>query len=74
MPTLALHGGGYLDTIDEQVNGVFFAEPTVAALRAAITSSRDRAWDADAIRRHAEAFSEERFHERLRAEVARFLD
>jgi len=74
VPTLALRGGGYLDTIDEQVNGVFFAEPTVAALRAAISSSRTRAWDADAIRRHAEAFSEERFHERLRAEVARFLD
>ena len=74
VPTLALHGGGYLDTIDEEVNGVFFAEPTVEALRGAITSARDRAWDADAIRAHADAFSEERFHERVRAEVSRFLD
>ncbi|WP_404392291.1 glycosyltransferase [Humibacillus xanthopallidus] len=74
VPTLALHGGGYLDTIDEAVNGVFFAEPTVDAVRAAITSARDRGWDAAAIRAHAEAFSEERFRERLRAEVSRFLD
>src|SRR6478735_10226823 len=42
VPTLALHGGGYLDTIDEQVNGVFFDEPTVAALRGAISTSRTR--------------------------------
>ncbi len=27
VPTLALRGGGYLDTIDEHVNGAFFAEP-----------------------------------------------
>ncbi|GAA2168242.1 glycosyltransferase involved in cell wall biosynthesis [Humibacillus xanthopallidus] len=74
VPTLALHAGGYLDTIDEQVNGLFFEEPTVGAVREAITTTRDRAWSHEAIRAHAEAFSEERFHERIRAEVSRFLD
>jgi glycosyltransferase involved in cell wall biosynthesis len=74
VPTLALRGGGYLDTIDEQVNGAFFAEPTVEAVRAAITAARDRSWSPDAIRAHARAFSEERFHERIRTEVSRFLD
>ena len=73
MPTLALRGGGYLDTIDEHVNGAFFDEPTVDAVRAAVAAARDRAWDPDAIRAHAEAFSEERFHERIRAEVDRML-
>ena len=74
VPTLALRGGGYLDTIDEQVNGIFFDAPTAPAIRAAVTAARTREWDAAAIRSHAEAFSEERFHERLRAEVSRFLD
>jgi glycosyltransferase involved in cell wall biosynthesis len=74
VPTLALRGGGYLDTIDEQVNGVFFEEPTAPAVRAAITAARDRPWRPDAIRAHAEGFSEARFHERIRAEVSRFLD
>ena len=73
VPTLALHGGGYLDTIDEQVNGVFFAEPTAPAVRAAITAARDRPWSPDAIRAHAGAFSEERFHERIRDQVALLL-
>ncbi|GAA2493524.1 hypothetical protein GCM10009858_34400 [Terrabacter carboxydivorans] len=70
VPTLALHAGGYLDTIDEGVNGSFFEEPTVSAVRAAVVAARDRAWDAEAIRAHADQFSEARFHERIRAAVA----
>lgn len=70
VPTLALHAGGYLDTIDERVNGTFFEEATAAAVRAAVVADRGRAWDAAAIRAHAEHFSEERFNERIRAEVA----
>jgi hypothetical protein len=33
-----------------------------------------RAWDAAAIRAHAERFSEAHFRERIRAEVDRFLE
>ncbi len=73
-PTLALHAGGYLDTIDERVNGTFFEQPTVEEVRAAIVTGRDRAWDAAAIRAHAERFSEAHFRERIRAEVDRFLE
>ncbi|WP_330476593.1 glycosyltransferase [Terrabacter sp. C0L_2] len=73
VPTLALHAGGYLDTIDESVNGVFFEEPTTEAVRAAVVAARDRAWDASAIRAHADQFSEARFHERIRSEVERLL-
>ncbi|WP_020144759.1 glycosyltransferase [Terracoccus sp. 273MFTsu3.1] len=74
VPTLALHAGGYLDTVDEKVNGTFFEEPTPAAVRAAVVAGRDRAWDAAAIRTHAEHFSEAHFRERIRAEVDRFLE
>ena len=73
VPTLALRAGGYLDTIDEGVNGAFFAEPTVASARAAIVADRDRRWEATAIRAHAAQFSEARFRERMRAEVDRLL-
>jgi glycosyltransferase involved in cell wall biosynthesis len=71
VPTLALHGGGYLDTIDPDVNGAFFATPTVAEVRAAVVSARERSWDPAAVRDHADRFSEARFAERLRAEVGR---
>ena len=71
VPSLALRAGGYLDTIDEHVNGTFFAAATPDAVRAAIVGDRRSTWDADAIRGHASRFSEARFHDRIRAEVAR---
>lgn len=73
VPTLALHAGGYLDTIDEDVNGMFFEAPTAEAVRAAVVAARDRAWDTEAIRAHAERFSEARFHASIRGEVERLL-
>ena len=73
VPTLALHGGGYLDTIDERVNGTFFETPTVEDLRGAVLANRERHWDADAIREHAAHFSEHRFRERIQNEVDRLI-
>lgn len=72
-PTLALRAGGYLDTIAEGVSGAFFDRPTAADIRAAIEANRGRAWDEDAIRRHADTFSEVRFRERLVDEVDRLM-
>ncbi len=68
-PTLALRGGGYLDTVIEGINGTFFDEPTPAAISAAVNGDRATVWDAEAIRRHTERFSEERFQRRVREEV-----
>lgn len=73
-PTLALRAGGFLDTIAEGVNGAFFEEPSVAAIREAVLANRGREWDAAAIRRHVDAFSPENFVERLRAEVDRLTE
>jgi glycosyltransferase involved in cell wall biosynthesis len=70
-PTLALRAGGYLDTVAPGLSGAFFEEPTAEAIRGAVVAARERRWDADAIRAHSDAFSEERFRERLRAEVER---
>ncbi|WP_068397004.1 glycosyltransferase [Kribbia dieselivorans] len=68
-PTLALRAGGYLDTIDDSVNGAFFGAATPAAIRAAVIDNRDRLWQPGAITAHAERYSEERFVAELRREV-----
>ena len=73
VPTVALRAGGYLDTVDEDVNGQFFAEPTAADLRAAIVAARGRRFDSEAVRAHAAQFSEPVFHERLRRHVEQVL-
>lgn len=71
-PTAALHAGGYLDTIAPQVSGVFFDEPSPAAVEEGISSLLAAKWDAEAIRVHAEAFGKVRFKERLRYVVDEF--
>lgn len=73
VPTVALHAGGYLDTIDPEVNGLFFERPTVAAVREALADATARAWDRRRIQEHAEHFSEERFHRALHEEVEAVL-
>lgn len=69
-PTLALGTGGYFDTVVPGVTGTFFAEPTAAAIRAAVVDNRDRSWSAADIVRHADTFAEPAFHAALRAAEA----
>jgi glycosyltransferase involved in cell wall biosynthesis len=73
-PTVALRAGGYLDTIAEGVSGAFFESATPERIRDAVVTGRRRPWDPHAIRTHAQGFSEERFRERLGAEVSAVLD
>ena len=70
-PTLALRGGGYLDTVAEGISGLFFARPVAEDIAEAVLRSRETAWDAEAIVRHGEQFSEERFRSRLVAAAER---
>ena len=46
-PTLALRGGGYLDTVAEGVNGLFFDRPDADSIAAAVAAGRRTPWDAD---------------------------
>ena len=71
---MALEAGGYLDTVVPEVTGTFFAEPTPAAIRAAVTDNRDGGWSAADIVRHADTFAEPAFHAALRAAVADLAD
>ena len=72
-PTVALEAGGYLDTLDEAVNGVFFDEPEPARIAVAINSALNRSWIAPAIAAHAERFGKSRFITRLQAVIAEEL-
>lgn len=73
-PVLAYGKGGLLETVADGRTGVFFGEQTADALIAAAARAESIAWDAAAIRAHAEQFGEERFLEGLRAEVARLME
>jgi glycosyltransferase involved in cell wall biosynthesis len=66
-PSLALHDGGFLDTVRPGETGVFFDEPDATAIAAAIDELARTRWDAGLIAEHAEAFSAERFAARLAA-------
>lgn len=69
-PTAALHAGGYLDTIDPQVNGLFFERADAGSVASGVAALIGRSWDADGIRAHASAFGKARFCARLRDVVS----
>jgi hypothetical protein len=72
-PVIALARGGALETVREGVTGVFFREQTEQALLAAVRECARRAWDAAAIRAHAEQFGPDRFLAGLTACIERCL-
>src|SRR5437899_556480 len=65
-PAVVPRAGGFLDTVDEGVSGLFFEQPDPAAITAALAEMRATRWDAPRIREHAERFSRPRFIRRLR--------
>jgi glycosyltransferase involved in cell wall biosynthesis len=69
-PAVVLRFGGFRDTVRENETGLFFDVPTPDAIAAALAKVSTTSWDADTIRVHAAAFSEQRFIERLRSLVA----
>jgi glycosyltransferase involved in cell wall biosynthesis len=65
-PTAALRDGGFLDTLVEDETGVFFLRPDRASIAAALARLLERDWNRQAIRMHADRFSQTRFSQRLR--------
>ena len=74
LPVVALRAGGYLDTVDDGLSGIFFKEVTAEAIRAAVQEASSRTWDAEAIQAHAATFDEPSFIEKIRSEVDSLLD
>ena len=66
VPTVALRGGGFLETVVEGRTGLFFDTPDPAAIAAALALCDRHDWDADTIRSRAEEFGEARFIDRIR--------
>jgi glycosyltransferase involved in cell wall biosynthesis len=64
-PVAALRWGGLLDTVTADT-GVFFDAPDALLIALAVKQLLDRSWDANAIRDHAQTFSEHHFVERIR--------
>src|SRR5581483_6867827 len=68
-PTLALHGGGYLDTIVAGVTGLFFADLEEETIWRTIESLKRNPLSSQAIAAHAETYSQSNFIETLRRDV-----
>lgn len=68
-PTVALHWGGFLDTIVEGETGVYFAEPTPDLIAEGVRKLRSQRWSAGTLVAHAERYSAPRFIERIGAIV-----
>jgi glycosyltransferase involved in cell wall biosynthesis len=64
-PVVAYEKGGALETIDDNVSGVFFKEQTVNSLLEAVERSSGAKWDQSAIRNKAENFSTQNFVDNL---------
>ncbi|MBO1765221.1 MULTISPECIES: glycosyltransferase [unclassified Allobranchiibius] len=71
-PAVALRAGGFLDSVREDVTGVFFDEPTSMAISRALDRLSEQEFDPEVIAGHAATFGEARFAERLRQSVASF--
>ena len=74
VPTLALEAGGYLDTVAPGLSGLFFPEPTPAAVKAAVEAGERHTWSPEAIRAHAARFSQEQFVAALRSFVVELIE
>ena len=70
-PTIAFGQGGALETIVEDVTGVFFREQTVESVMDAILRFEKQGWTPSVIREHAESFSTQAFQRKFRAFLQR---
>ena len=66
-PVVALGRGGVTETVQPGVGGVFFAEPSVDAVAAAVESCLQRPWDPAAMHAAAERFAPAAFRGAVRA-------
>jgi glycosyltransferase involved in cell wall biosynthesis len=70
-PVVAFGEGGVLDSVVDGQTGIFFREPTAAALGKALEAAESRAWDRGAIRARAAAFTREHFRRGFSAALQR---
>jgi glycosyltransferase involved in cell wall biosynthesis len=69
-PSVVLRAGGYLDTVVENITGVFFDRVDPRVLADALESAGRHRWNTSALVRHANAFSAASFAQRLRSALS----
>ena len=72
-PTIALRGGGYLDTVLEGKSGYFFQKLSLTSIIDTINKLDEYPLDSGEIRQYASLFSEDHFLDVLRGHVASHL-
>ena len=72
-PAIAFAGGGSLETVVEGETGSFFREASPVSLAAAIRAFVPESFSAARLLAHAAQFSPDRFRERMRALIERYL-
>ncbi len=65
-PVVVIAAGGFLETVEPDVSGIFFDAPHPVALRTALQRVATHDWDREALVARAEEFSEASFIERFR--------
>ena len=73
-PSVVLRWGGFLDTVVEDVTGVFFDEPDPVSIIRAIERLEQMPVDEEKIRSSMQRFTEAQFIDALRAEVNTILE
>ncbi len=68
-PVIAYKGGGYLETVKENVSGIFFEKPTVESLMKAIQKFEKMKWNEKSICLNAKKFSTANFMKEMKKEV-----
>lgn len=71
-PVAVLRAGGFLDSLDEGVSGVFVESPTPEAVAAALGAFPD--FSPEVVRRHASRFDEAAFSRRIHAIVQQTIE
>jgi glycosyltransferase involved in cell wall biosynthesis len=66
VPAVALRAGGYLDTVVEGQTGVFFDKADPESIADAVERAYLGEWNREAVREHAEKFSEANFIKQIR--------
>ncbi|AXH96900.1 glycosyltransferase [Ornithinimicrobium avium] len=74
LPVVALHEGGYLDTVVDGRTGVFFEHPVSGEIAEAVDRAESREWSPEVLRAHADGFGEAGFAARIRREVEALRD
>jgi glycosyltransferase involved in cell wall biosynthesis len=68
-PSVVLRWGGFLDTVEEGITGVYFDHPEPSAIADALDRFEATSFDPDKIHRHTDQFTEKGFAQALYAAV-----